>query len=264
VRIHADVEADESARSVRAVAYTVGHDVVLGRSRRDSAGGMHTLAHELAHVVQQERGGPSPADPGHHNALERGAAAAAFAFVAGPGPIDVAGASAPGLARQPLFPQEGGAEPQSLTGTLVLDEEVLKGPALEREITLIEQWLDQNPLTPGVGTSPWSWSGCAGQDAAGTTTEGGVAGGPTQTDAQAFRRHARCPKQYEKALNQYSDDPSWLERFDLETLQGIVEDRFLTRPTTPGWLVSWSGAKWPWYQKQQLDKLKDVRMDRGR
>jgi hypothetical protein len=55
VRIHTDATAAESARSVNALAYTVGRDVVFG-SRQfapSSAAGRHLLAHELAHVAQQ-------------------------------------------------------------------------------------------------------------------------------------------------------------------------------------------------------------------
>jgi hypothetical protein len=60
VRIHTDARAAESARAVDALAYTVGRHVVFGSSlyapRTDA--GRHLLAHELAHVVQQD--GPSP------------------------------------------------------------------------------------------------------------------------------------------------------------------------------------------------------------
>jgi hypothetical protein len=55
VRIHADSEAAESARSVGALAYTVGRDVVFGAGRYQprSFAGRQLIAHELAHVVQQ-------------------------------------------------------------------------------------------------------------------------------------------------------------------------------------------------------------------
>ena len=59
VRVHADEAAAESARAVGAQAYTVGQDVVFGTERYapDTAEGRQLLAHELTHVVQQERGG---------------------------------------------------------------------------------------------------------------------------------------------------------------------------------------------------------------
>ncbi len=57
IRIHADDKAAESAKSVNALAYTVGKDVVFGRGQFQpgSRKGDHLLAHELAHTVQQER-----------------------------------------------------------------------------------------------------------------------------------------------------------------------------------------------------------------
>jgi hypothetical protein len=59
VRIHTDAAAAESARSVDALAYTVGSDVVFaaGRYAPKAAEGRRLLAHELTHVVQQSAGG---------------------------------------------------------------------------------------------------------------------------------------------------------------------------------------------------------------
>jgi outer membrane protein OmpA-like peptidoglycan-associated protein len=61
VRIHTDDRAAESARAVNARAYTVGRDVVFGRSeyRPQSSEGKGLLAHELAHVFQQSATGPA-------------------------------------------------------------------------------------------------------------------------------------------------------------------------------------------------------------
>ncbi len=58
VRVHTGGEASKSAESVGANAYTVGSDVVFKDGQYDpgSATGQRTLAHELAHVVQQSRG----------------------------------------------------------------------------------------------------------------------------------------------------------------------------------------------------------------
>lgn len=58
VRVHTDPKAVASAQAVRALAYTVGRDVVFGGgqfSPRTSAG-LGLIAHELAHVVQQTSG----------------------------------------------------------------------------------------------------------------------------------------------------------------------------------------------------------------
>lgn len=56
VRIHADGAAAASAQAVQARAYTVGSDIVFGASQYApaSTAGRHLLAHELAHVVQQD------------------------------------------------------------------------------------------------------------------------------------------------------------------------------------------------------------------
>lgn len=55
IRVHADAKAASSARTLGAVAYTVGRDVVFGeRSYRPwHPGGHAILAHELAHTIQQ-------------------------------------------------------------------------------------------------------------------------------------------------------------------------------------------------------------------
>lgn len=58
VRIHSDAQAAESARSVNALAYTVGSHVVMGAGQHapHTDSGRKLLAHELTHVVQQSSG----------------------------------------------------------------------------------------------------------------------------------------------------------------------------------------------------------------
>lgn len=102
VRVHADARAATSAEAVDARAYTVGQRVVFGKDQYAprSGSGRHLLAHELAHVVQQRRGGAAPR--GDHGAsLEVFATQAARAAVQGNGPVAVAGASAAGVTREP-------------------------------------------------------------------------------------------------------------------------------------------------------------------
>lgn len=55
VEVHTGSNADEAARSINAEAFTVGTDIVFrsGAFRPRTEGGMHLLAHELTHVVQQ-------------------------------------------------------------------------------------------------------------------------------------------------------------------------------------------------------------------
>ncbi|WP_426593946.1 eCIS core domain-containing protein [Cellulomonas sp. McL0617] len=58
VRIHTDPEADQISRSLQATAFTHGNDVYFtqGAYSPGTSGGQHLLAHELAHVAQQETG----------------------------------------------------------------------------------------------------------------------------------------------------------------------------------------------------------------
>jgi Domain of unknown function (DUF4157) len=54
VRLHSDEQAAQSADSIRARAYTAGHDIVFGQGRlAPTTEGRRLLAHELTHVVQQ-------------------------------------------------------------------------------------------------------------------------------------------------------------------------------------------------------------------
>ncbi len=55
VRLHSDTAANQSAREMKAQAYTVGQKIVFGTGRLapGTQTGRRLLAHELAHVVQQ-------------------------------------------------------------------------------------------------------------------------------------------------------------------------------------------------------------------
>jgi uncharacterized protein DUF4157 len=67
VRIHTGTDSGAAARAVGARAYTVGQDIHFGAGTYDpsSAGGLHLLAHEVAHTVQQ-----AGATPHRQNKLE--------------------------------------------------------------------------------------------------------------------------------------------------------------------------------------------------
>ena len=58
VRVHTDAQASRSAEAINALAYTHGSHIVFRAGRYDPARreGRHLLAHELAHVAQQEGG----------------------------------------------------------------------------------------------------------------------------------------------------------------------------------------------------------------
>jgi len=91
VRVHTGVEAVDSARAVNASAYTVGREIVFGGGLQspETPEGRRLLAHELAHVVQQDRagnggwlqGGLAIHKPG--DAFEQEAEGAAFRVMAG-------------------------------------------------------------------------------------------------------------------------------------------------------------------------------------
>lgn len=58
VRVHSGETAEQSARDMRALAYTMGHDIVFGMGRFSPGTheGRRLIAHELTHVVQQRQG----------------------------------------------------------------------------------------------------------------------------------------------------------------------------------------------------------------
>jgi hypothetical protein len=64
VRLHTDLQANESTQVVNARAFTVGKDVVFnaGHYAPERKKGRQLLAHELTHVVQQAEGGTSSKD----------------------------------------------------------------------------------------------------------------------------------------------------------------------------------------------------------
>ncbi|MBO3749195.1 DUF4157 domain-containing protein [Streptosporangiaceae bacterium NEAU-GS5] len=102
VRIHDDGAARRSARSLGAAAYTSGDHIVLGGTPI----GRRTLAHELAHVVQQRAGPVAGVDGGDglrishpSDAFERAADAAATQALAGsftPPQVAATSSAAPG------------------------------------------------------------------------------------------------------------------------------------------------------------------------
>ena len=114
VRVHSGATAARSASALSAKAYTVGRDIVFseGRFAPQTSAGRHLLAHELAHVVQQSRGGPPPPISGSSGGLEAAANRSAARAVQSDGAIGVAGASSIGVARAP----EDEEKNKSLTG----------------------------------------------------------------------------------------------------------------------------------------------------
>ncbi len=62
VRVHTDLQAAGSARTINAQAYTIGKHIIFGAGRYapHTTYGKRLLAHELTHVVQQERSFGAP------------------------------------------------------------------------------------------------------------------------------------------------------------------------------------------------------------
>ncbi|MGE5217816.1 MAG: DUF4157 domain-containing protein [Chloroflexota bacterium] len=140
VRVHADSGAGESAQSVDALAYTVGHDVVFapGQYAPRTPAGRRLLAHELTHVLQQSTGGASlqprlkigaPNDLAENEADR--VAERLMGADAGARPIRVSQAPAL-LRRQPV---KGGAQPHTETEdcepALQNDLKAMHRPALD-------------------------------------------------------------------------------------------------------------------------------------
>lgn len=87
VRLHTGASAGASAEALRANAYTVGSDIVFGPGRYvpGSTASQQLLAHELAHVAQQSRGGSAAPNLAQYGQAEREASAAA----SGTGPVSI-------------------------------------------------------------------------------------------------------------------------------------------------------------------------------
>ena len=102
VRVHTGGEAERLADALGANALTEGRDIAFagGKYSPSTSSGRKVLAHELAHVVQQRRGGLKPATFARSSATELDAAAAAAQFAGGTGRVSVNAASGAGVARQ--------------------------------------------------------------------------------------------------------------------------------------------------------------------
>lgn len=120
VRVHTDGRAAESARAVRALAYTVGHNVVFasGQFSPGTASGRKLLAHELTHVAQQGAADSVPNriplndDARYEREADRAGEAAASL---NRGPHTIQAGAAPAIMRQPADAQP--ATPQTAPQT---------------------------------------------------------------------------------------------------------------------------------------------------
>jgi hypothetical protein len=119
VRVHTDDRAAVSTHALGSLAYTAGSHISFGRGRYapDTLAGDRLLAHELAHVVQQEGSGPL----GSASTLDQEADAAVTAG----GPALVHRAPVGAVQRQQA---PAGAAPQDVSLTQKEDDWALKEP----------------------------------------------------------------------------------------------------------------------------------------
>lgn len=166
VRVHDDSAAHAAAAREGARAFAHGSDIAFAAGQLDvsRATGRALLAHELAHVVQQQRGGPTPQ---RGDAAEAGAARAAAQIDRG-GRIAVSGATSVGLARDDTTAAHAGGasgEPNAAFALGKMGFEIVVGPggpqghkltaagfdivAFNR--TTGEVWIVDNKASGGIG-----------------------------------------------------------------------------------------------------------------
>ena len=113
VRIHTDSAAHQAAQAVSARAFTAGSHIAFQRGQYDpaSAAGRQTLAHELAHVIQQRSGPVAGTDAGNgirvsdpSDSFERAAEATAQRAMAGDVRSAASRAPAAEAAARPVTP----------------------------------------------------------------------------------------------------------------------------------------------------------------
>ncbi|HEX8655337.1 MAG TPA: DUF4157 domain-containing protein [Allosphingosinicella sp.] len=168
VRVHDDARAHDNARSLGAVAYAAGNDIVFGQGHYapQTAAGRALIAHELAHSVQQ--GGvqmkadgslPVAAD----QRLEAEADRAAAAVTAGRAAPTLSRIGAPAVFRQTdanavstdagAKPAQGGAEEEVPgVGKVVVESELPTGAGVGATYASVVM----PPLSvPAKGTGSW-------------------------------------------------------------------------------------------------------------
>jgi hypothetical protein len=139
VRVHTHRNAAESARSLGAAAYTVGRDIVFagGAYAPNTLTGRHLLAHELAHVVQQDRALRSESTMmSRQEPLERAAEQAAVAVTSS---ADVGALDSP--AAVPALQRQVSATPSPAVRSPLFEE-------LVTQVSTVEAGAHGRPLRP--------------------------------------------------------------------------------------------------------------------
>jgi outer membrane protein OmpA-like peptidoglycan-associated protein len=142
VRVHTDTQAMASAQAVQARAYTVGPNIVFGPGQYAPAtqAGQQLLAHELTHVVQQNRG-VAPSSP---SGKDGSTAAASTSFHPAQGVI-----AQPLIQRAPLCPdtRDSGevTKSQSQAGLLAVDTDF---DAAKESLSVHDFSIDRDSVPP--------------------------------------------------------------------------------------------------------------------
>jgi hypothetical protein len=208
VQVHSDGAAAASARSVQAHAYTVGNHVVFGEGhyQPETPEGRHTLAHELAHVVQQRQGpvdgtaaagGIKVSDPGDR--FEREAESVAGRVAAG---AVGAPSEAPVAAAAPAVQRHGDHDDDA--------------PPVQRQAAEEEQ---------DEGEVPEAAEAAGPEVAAEVPAEGGPAEVPAEAPAEAVAEQAEEAEEDEEAPVQAMDQGLAVQRDEDE----VSDEESVTR-----------------------------------
>jgi hypothetical protein len=135
-RIHTNKNAAAMSASIGARAFTVGNDVYFGRNAYNphSSEGRGLIAHEAAHVVQQNKGNLSSATSTPHSMRGQATESCSTGLLQCAVTSQVSDTYTPGSA----------TKPRSITQSL--DPLQLSDTELLNEIMLIKQWLQNNPI----------------------------------------------------------------------------------------------------------------------
>lgn len=100
VRLHNDAPAAQASRQIAARAFTVGQHIVLGSGAdtADAPAARTTLAHELAHALQQRQPGATDLGSTQRESEARHAASS----IAGASPMPHISAASPAISRDPV------------------------------------------------------------------------------------------------------------------------------------------------------------------
>ena len=157
IRIYADEDAAELAKSYEANALTVGQNIFFGRGRYqpDSDAGQHLIAHELAHAVQQA------SVPDWSGTDEN------FANRKITQPSDASELEAEGAAQRVLA---GSAAQLSPVTEPVIARQPASAPDMDTQASKTAMMAGNLPWMTGFNPN-WAW-GLSGQGLTGTNTDG--------------------------------------------------------------------------------------------